>query len=329
MDEDNGQGALAPADDFAGLVALLRDNPEADAATDQPTDDGTRLPATTDDDPDNLLDGTTPDSENQPGPDDATDRQAGEKIKVQVKGADGADTTIEVSRKELVDGYLRREDYTRKTQELSTQRAQVMSIADQRINEGHARALESIQKTEAMIVRLAQLPTPHEMAALAARDPQSAMVEQTRVAAVQAELQALEGQAAKHRGDMAELEKQALIRAFADCWNVLNSEGITKPQLEVLFKKVQDGYGIPEERFQKISDPKLILMMRDAVQLRELKAQAGTNAKAKLAAAPRLPAQRQTVPASAKVNRSLDGKFKSKGGGSINDLAAWIGNNSR
>lgn len=331
MDEENGQAGseLAPVDDFAGLVALLRDNPEADAATDQPSDDGARVPAkNADDEP---LDGVIPDDERQPSQSDEDDAKGKQAVfKVPVKGADGADTTIEVSEKELIAGYQRHADYTRKAQELSTQRAQVMGIADQRINESHAQALDSIQKTHAAITRLAQIPSLQEMAALAARDPQAAFAEQARVSAVNAELAALDQLAAENRAALAKAEKEALERAFVDCWTVLNANGITeKPVLAELFKNVQSMYGIEESRFTKISDPKLILLMRDAVQLRQLKARAATDAGKKLLAAPKLPPARQSLASSAKANRELDGRFKSRHGGSVNDLAAWLDRNER
>jgi hypothetical protein len=65
--------------------------------------------------------------------------------------------------------------------------------------------------------------------------------------------------------------------------------------------------------------------MRDAAAYQELKAKKAEVVK-KAQDAPRLPAQRQSVPKNEQVNKRLDAKFAS-GKAKLSDLAAYIANN--
>ena len=111
---------IAPAGGLDDLAAFLTDTPETepenedegaeesiqedteDAADDQPeeSDEEGDEPKSEEEEPDET-----------PKPD--------RKIAVTIKGDDGEDTTTEVSEEELVKGYTRQADYTRKTQELA------------------------------------------------------------------------------------------------------------------------------------------------------------------------------------------------------------------
>jgi hypothetical protein len=74
-----------------------------------------------------------------------------------------------------------------------------------------------------------------------------------------------------------------------------------------------------------VTDPALVLLMRDAVAYQGLKdKKAEVTAKAK--DAPKLP-QRQSVPKNEQVNQKLERRFSS-GKAKLNDLAAFIANNN-
>src|SRR6478736_332750 len=290
-----GQGDNAPSvssDD--SLMAFLLDNPGADAShehltdplldSNEPADDagddnslthqGTRNRIATADDlpPGDELD-PHPTRGDKPAA-NARDGQGEEMFEVRVKGDDGAETALQVSRKELLEGYIRRADHTRRLQEFSTQRAQVISVADARIEKSLGEAMEVVQRAQATIIRLAALKAPAELASLANTNPQAYNAERARTDAVLAEIQALDREHDTLKAKQAAAEDENLKKAFTACWEVLNAEGITGDTLRKVFADVQREYGIPAERFQKINDPKLILMMKDAAELRDLKKRA-------------------------------------------------------
>ena len=129
----DGQAEMAPlsADDVA---QFLIDNPEADGADDQqeqvPTDESTSTedtdaPETDDDSPDDADD----ESDDQPDP------TSGRKYKVTVKGEDGADLEQEVDEKELIAGYQRHADYSRKTAELARREEQAVEVVRAKVSE--------------------------------------------------------------------------------------------------------------------------------------------------------------------------------------------------
>lgn len=362
--EDGGQAGtdLAPNDPFDDLVALLRDDPTSDVSTDaagrepsprdvalqtQDNDDGEGDPDLVsdeqigqqqDDDPDVSLSpnrSRAPLASRTQREGSPTARQ-GRTFQVTVKGEDGADQKIEVDENERGAGYLRHGQFTRLTQELSTQRAQVMEVADRRIRETTDKALESVQRAQAIIVRLAGFLSPAEMHKLAIENPQHYAAEQARVSAVQAEIKALDDEAAAILKKREESEQAMLAEGFRACWSELVRLGLAEldangnptpeaqAKLKRTFEEVMKHYGIPAARFVKINDPKLIHMMFDAVELRDAKARLESKTAKELRAAPRMPQKRQHQPQQTRVSRDLDGRFARPRGGSQNDLANWL-----
>lgn len=351
--EDNGQASTeAPGSEMDQLVGLLLSDPAADAADERPEpSDGVRLtPAMLGNrgelsDPRSLDNELDDGSQSDPGedgsgqvitagqvlPDNTGNSQQGRTFKVSVKGDDGADQTIEVNEKERAAGYLRHADFTRKTMELADQRRKVMELADNRMQTAEQAAMQEIQRSQALIIELAQIPSPQQLAHLAATDPAKYPAEHARVEALKAKIAELDGRFNAWKAAQEQRQKQHLEELFRECWANLTPDGIDKPKLEATFTAVQKLYGIPADRFEKINDPKLIRMMIDAVAFRDLKAKAAGSAKEALANArrPQLPAQRQTTPQATKQSRALNGRFDSKRGGSIRDLGAYIDNLER
>lgn len=350
--EDGQAGTELAPNPMDDLVALLRDDPSSDIATDVPGREPTGLAEQ--ENPDDSTD-LVPDEEIEFDPDrplspngskraaahsrsgdkqtPATGQQGAKTFQVTVKGEDGADTQIEVDEKERGAGYLRHGQFTKLTQELATQRAQVMEVADNRIQQSHQAAHAAVTRASAVIARLAGFLTDAEMLTLAQTNPAGYQAELARVNVVKGEIAKLDAEAQAIAESSNKATEDALAAAYVACWSELDRllglkkgpEGDAK--LKATFEAVIREYGIPAERFSKISDPKLIALMFDAVELRDLKARAKTVVTPALKQAPRMPAQRQQTPRTDRVNRELDGRFARHRGGSTSDLAAWLATN--
>lgn len=251
------------------------------------------------------------------------EKPSGLKFKVPVKGEDGSDSTIEVDEKELIAGYQRHADYTRKTQALGEREREVTQQVATKLEEGRNHYMQQAQLARAAVLQLAGLRSPQEMAQLAQTDPASWVVEQQRERAVHSVLQQLE-QGMRQEGEKATREQmEAAQREASRAWGVLGQQGIDKPKLTEIYDKVSTKYGISKERLLGNTDPALVLLMRDAVAYQGLKdKKAEVTAKAK--EAPKLP-QRQSVPKNEQRDQQLSRRFNS-GKAKLSDLAAYIAN---
>jgi len=324
----DGQADTAPTlDDVARFMV---DNPEADR-DDEPTP--ADEPADAESSDTALSEGDEPETptgeDDEPAEGDASEEpqgQQGGKHKVTVKGADGADQTIEVDTKELVAGYQRHADYTRKTQELANREREAHEVVSRKLQEGSAFYQQEAQKAVQTIRALAGLKTEQELWELAQRDPAAAQAEMLRQRAVESQIaqieQGVQAEAARRQQESVQADQTA----FARCWGVLGQKGLDKPQVQAIFEGIMKNYDVPRERFARLSDPALVLIMQDAMKFRQLQEKTAS-VKARVAQAPKLPAQRQTAPRSSQVNKRLDAKFRS-GKAGTRDLASWIANNS-
>lgn len=319
----DGQADSAPVstDD---LAAFLLDNPSADSEgaeankAVEPTDDDPPEEQDTDDAETDDADPDEADDESAEAPPDPTSQR---KFKVTVKGEDGADIETEVEEKELIAGYQRHADYTRKTQELARREEQAVEVVKTEVVKAQNHFIEQSRLAHAAVLQLAGLKSPEEMAALARSDPALYVAEQARANQVQAVIQGLQNQMqqaqfAQQQHQQAELQKQ-----FARAWGVLGQKGIDKPKLQRIFENVSKDYGIPEERFATLSDPNLVLLMADAVAYRDLIRKKAEVTK-KTENAPRLPSK-QPVPRGTEASQKRVSRLRS-GKASRSDLAAFI-----
>jgi len=315
----DGQAEMAPlsADDVA---QFLIDNPEADGADDQqeqvPTDESpstedTDAPETDDDSPDDADD----ESDEQPDP------TSGRKYKVTVKGEDGADLEQEVDEKELVAGYQRQADYTRKTQELARREEQAVEVVRAKVSEAQNHYVQQAQMAQALVARLAGLRSPEEMLELSRQDPAAYVAEQARQQQVHSMIAGLQNQWQQEQFRAQQDRQEALQQSFARCWGVLGQKGIDKPKLQHIFETVSKDYGISQDRFATLNDPAVVMVMKDAVAYRELQKKK-SEVTQKAAAAPRLP-QKSPVPRADTQDKKRVERLRS-GRGSRDDLAAFI-----
>lgn len=315
----DGQAEMAPlsADDVA---QFLIDNPEADGADDQqeqvPTDESTSTedtdaPETDDDSPDDADD----ESDDQPDP------TSGRKYKVTVKGEDGADLEQEVDEKELIAGYQRHADYSRKTAELARREEQAVEVVRAKVSEAQNHYVQQAQMAQALVARLAGLRSPEEMLELSRQDPAAYVAEQARQQQVHSMIAGLQNQWQQEQFRAQQDRQEALQQSFARCWGVLGQKGIDKPKLQHIFETVSKDYGISQDRFATLNDPAVVMVMKDAVAYRELQKKK-SEVTQKAAAAPRLP-QKSPVPRADTQDKKRVERLRS-GRGSRDDLAAFI-----
>ncbi|GEM_PF-2930055 len=327
MHPTDGQADSAPvsADDVA---SFLLDNPasdradeprdQKDAAGDNPPDDlePDEPDNPSDDSPDDDVD---PDAEKQPDP------TSGRKFKVTVKGEDGADLEQEVDEKELIAGYQRRADYSRKTEELARREEQAAEVVRTRVTEEQNHFVQQAQMAHALVAQLAGLKSPQEMLMLSQQDPAGYVAEQARQQQVQSVMASLQNQWQQTQKQQQQAQQAELQKSYARCWGVLGQNGIDKPKLQNIFDSFSKEYGIPYDRFAGVNDPALVLAMNDAVAYRALQKKR-TEVTKKAEAAPRLP-QKQAVPRNESVDKRRVERLRS-GRGSRNDLAAFIAQNN-
>ena len=315
----DGQAEMAPlsADDVA---QFLIDNPEADGADDQqeqaPTDES---PSDEDTDESETADDSPDDGEEDPA--EQPDPTSSRKFKVTVKGEDGADLTQEVDEKELVAGYQRHADYSRKTAELARREEQAVEIVRAKVSEAQNHYVQQAQMAQALVARLAGLRSPEEMLELSRQDPAAYVAEQARQQQVHSMIAGLQNQWQQEQFRAQQDQQAALQQSFARCWGVLGQKGIDKPKLQHIFDSYSKYYGISPERFATLNDPAVVLSMRDAVAYQELQKKK-SEVTQKAAAAPRLP-QKSPVPRADTQDKKRVERLRS-GRGSRDDLAAFI-----
>ncbi len=136
----DGQGQEAP-ESMDSLADFLVDNPEADESEE--------IEAATPDEADEASGDDPAEGDDEPSPEDDPEQTSHRKHKVTVKGEDGADQEIEVEEKELIDGYLRRADYTRKAQELGNREREVTQALATKHQEMQTHYLQQAQMARA------------------------------------------------------------------------------------------------------------------------------------------------------------------------------------
>jgi hypothetical protein len=324
------QTVVTESESIDSLASFLMDNPAADsdgtekkeeAKTDEATQ--TDKAETEEQQKDEATNDTESDEETE-GDEKPADEpaKASLKFKVPIKDESGADTTVEVDEKELISGYQRQADYTRKTQQLAERERDVTTKVAERLVQEQQHYLQQSQIAQLAIRQVSGLKTPEEMAQLASTDPAQWVLEQQRERAISGILaqleQGVQGEFAKQQA----AQKEAETRAYKQTWEVLTKEGIDPPKLKKIFDVMSSDYSVTAAQLAKVNDPTLVRIMRDAAAYRELQKEKPAVTK-KATEAPRLPAQRQTTPRSEQRAKALTQRF-STGKATLNDLAAYL-----
>lgn len=318
----NDGHASAP-DAMGELVSLLSDNPETDPADKIETQDADESTDEIDTDEDaNAETDEEDDSDDEP---EAEEKPAPErKVKVPVKGEDGTETFEEVPETELVKGYQRQADYTKKTQALAERENQAVQYLQAKHQESQAEFLRKAELSRAAIAQLAGIKSESEMDELSRADPAAWVAEQSRQRQVNSFLQALDNQM---QGERQQAQTQAqqqhaqgLKHQFEATWQKLSEAKIDRPALEKIYGSTTKTYGFTPEELGNVYDHRLVLMMKDAAAYRELQSKRAEVTK-KAEAAPRLPSK-QNNPHTTR-DKALEQRFKS-GRAKLSDLASLL-----
>ena len=250
--------------------------------------------------------------------------QATQEIEVTVKGEDGAEETIKVPLQELKDGYLRRRDYTQKTEGLADRERQIAGAVHKHVNESRQHYVREAQLARAAVLQLAGLRSPADMAQLAAADPTAWVAEKQREEQVLGVINALEQGITKERKQSTAESQQQRDLAMANTWKQLSAKGIDKPKLVKVFETIGTKYGYKPEDFGGVTDARMVLLMADAAAYHALKAK---KPEVQAKAQTKLPPAKQAVPKNERVNKELSKRFQG-GRADLRDLGAWLSTTS-
>jgi hypothetical protein len=343
----DGQADNTAPETMDDLAAFLVDNPlEGDRPPREGrTDEGTETkPAskTTPDDTGDTEDDahTAPDEDDEePEPkkakpdededdedeDEDDDKRTSDEKKlypVTVKNDSGEDEKREVTLDELTKGYMRQADYSRKTAAGESSRQEFAQRGIAALENQRQRHAEALSANLRAMQKIAGLRTAEEMQYLANTDPSVYAQEQARQQVIhgffQQTQQMIEGERAESQRQLKALQDQEMAHA----WGVLGNQDIDKPKLRKIFDEGIKNYGFKPEHLAEVTNPQIVLMMRDANAYRELKAKTKA-VTTKAQAAPPLPKPRQAAPRNERLAKQIDARFKG-GNAKLSDLAAYI-----
>lgn len=331
---DSGQ-ATAP-EGIDSLAAFLADNPHADGSGPAPEEKKQQNSESPEEDKDEEQEVNGQDSGQKSDPEENSEETEGDKLpeeseeekrpslkfKVPVKDDDGTEKIEEVDQDELIKGYQRHADYTRKTMKLAEQEREVTQAVATRLQERETQLLQQLQMAHTAVRQVAGLKTPEEMAALASSDPSLWVSEKQRETAVHGVLAHMEQQARAIIAQQQQRTQEEKAKSYRETWDALSKDGINAEKLKGIFEAVHSKYGIPEAVLAGVENAGLVRALRDAAEYQALKAKKQEVTK-QATEAPRLPSAKQVVPKNEQLRKRLDSKFAS-GKAKIDDLAAYL-----
>lgn len=321
----SGHADTAP-DSLSDLASFLGDTPDAESPDEDMEHDESDDSTAEGDTEDEESDGQEESDDDESDDEEAEDTPAPErKLKVTVKGDDGTDQEIEVDEAEVVKGYQRQADYTRKTQELAQREHQAVEILKAKHDEFAQDYLSKAEASRAAIVQLAGLRGEDEMAQLAQSDPAAWVAENQRRQSIVAVLGQLDQQISAERQEIerrqAEAMQQARSEMFQRTWAELQKDGIDREKLAKAYSDVSKAYGFSGDELAQVLDHRQVRVMLDALAYRQLKEQKAVVQK-KVDAAPKLP-QKATPTVKDRKTQQLEGRFKG-GRAKLGDLASYL-----
>jgi hypothetical protein len=319
----DGQAQAPESDGIDSLADFLADTPIKESENEELAAD--ELPL---EDNDSEAEPQTEEAETEGEPEDEPEEEAKpttEEVEVTVKSEDGSDTKIKVTKDELIKGYQRQADYTRKTQGLVERENQAVQVFHQKHSELRNDYLQRAEFATQAIAQLAGFRSDADMAQLAAQDPATWVQENQRQNQIKQILGTLEQQTQAERQRASEqvnqYQEQTLKQIKERSWAELQKDGFDKPKLQKTYESVMKNYGYEPKDFASVTDYRLVRMMADATKYRELKSKApAVTQQAK--AAPRVQSK-QTQSANERIRPELERKFSNKTA-KLSDLAAYL-----
>jgi hypothetical protein len=308
-------GVAQAADSIDDLASFLGGEPEEAHEGEEDAEDQPEGESEEDSEPD----------ESEEESEEAPEEQASRKIKVPVKGEDGVEGFEEIEEKELIAGYERQKAFTQKTMALAEREKQATEIVQQRVTEASQYALQQANAAKAVIVQLAGLRSEDELQRMAIEDPAGWVQEQERSRQVSALWERVDASAKVEQERITRIEQEKTQAQTAAAWEVLATKGIDRQKLTDLYGSATKAYGITNDQLGKVTDPGLVMALKDALAYRDLQAKKPLVTQ-KVKEAERLPTTKKALLTSERVNKSLGEKF-SRGKARVNDLAAFLSNN--
>ena len=265
------------------------------------------------------------DAEAEADPKAEAEKPATEEIEVTVKSEDGSDTVIKVTKDELVKGYQRQADYTRKTQALGERETQAVEVFKTKYGELQQEYVRKAEFATQAVIRMAGFRSDAEMEQLARQDPASWVLENQRQNQIRQLLGTLVDQTKAERQQASEeaenYQTMQIKKQTERSWVELQKDGIDKQKLQKTYESVMKNYGYEPKDLASVTDYRLVRMMADANAFRELKAKAPVVTQ-QAKAAPKLQTK-QTIQASTRQAQAINSKFDS-GKARRQDLASFM-----
>jgi len=319
-----GHADSAPEAGLAGLASFLSDTPERESEEDEdinaesPPNEDTDEDATTQQDEDE-------DTDEEPSEDEDAPPAPERKIKVAIKSDDGEEQELEVSEDELVKGYHRQQDYTKKTQALAERENQAVEFLKAKHDEFRQHYLSQAELARAAVTSMAGIKTEAELAELANSDPAAWVAESQRQKEIFNYLnyldQQINGERQRASQEQTERQAQTLQEQYQKAWTVLSKEKIDKPALAKIYTDAKKVYGFTDEELGGVYDARLVMALRDAAAYQELKSKRAEVTK-KAVDAPRVP-NKQATTANERRQQKLNDRFKG-GRAKLSDLAELL-----
>lgn len=320
MNDDQAGSAVDP---FENTLSLIGNSRETDPPEEGEDDDKDTEAS------DEVQEGTEDEEADEGAAEDPPSEPA--KVKIKTRDDDGNEVESEVTHDELVGGYLRQADYTRKTQALAERERQAVDAVTAELNQGREQYGRALQQAQAVIHTVGGLKSAQEMAQLAQTDPGRWVQEQARqdmlrqvLGGIEQEAATLQRQADEQQRQADEQQQQAHAKALRASWKELDERGIKEADLRALYGDAAKSYPFMSAAdLESITDWRAVLLLKDAVQFRKLK-ESNPAVKAKVAQAAKVPQQRQAEAAQSRVSNAARKQVFQKGGAQIRDLASFI-----
>lgn len=246
-------------------------------------------------------------------------------LEVTIKGENGEDVTVKPTIKELRAGYMRQQDYSRKTAEVARQRNEVETKIRQGTESERAAFATQLQQLQAIVIEsVAPELKDVNWNNLAANDPAEYVRLRNRSDQITNVLNGIQSKQAeltnKQKAEVAQANKAAASKAVETLERDIPNWSDSLYQT-LLQTGVKD-YGYKPDEVGSWTDPRAIKLLNDAYQFRQLKSEKPITEK-KVVPVPRVvkpgakstaPVQRQTVEAMSRLQKS----------GRIEDAAAVI-----
>ena len=318
-----GHADSAPEAGLEDLASFLSDTPEKEPDeealnAESPPHEDTDEDATTQQDEDE-------DTDEEPSEDEDAPPAPERKIKVAIKSDDGEEQELEVSEEELVKGYHRQQDYTKKTQALAERENQAVEFLKAKHDEFRQQYLSQAELARAAVTSMAGIKTEAELAELANSDPAAWVAESQRQKEIFNYLnyldQQINGERQRASQEQTERQAQTLQEQYQKAWTVLSKEKIDKPALAKIYTDAKKVYGFTDEELGGVYDARLVMALRDAAAYQELKSKRAEVTK-KAVDAPRVP-NKQATTANERRQQKLNDRFKG-GRAKLSDLAELL-----